>query len=135
MKQIGLSTGTVFKKINELSAEAINFCKNISAEALEICCVAGTTIKGLRLDDLPANLFIDFSFVSLHAPCSKFIYNDDAATHAVLISLQKACERLPIRHVVFHPDTIKDWNIFSTINPKRLNNLLMMLLIHQNLKM
>ncbi len=115
MSFVGFSTGSFYKLISTLSKEAIMLSKNISTEALEICCVGGILDKDCHLNDVKKNWLRDVDFVSLHSPCSKntlHSYADNKETHEVLQRLQEACDRLPIDHVVFHPDTIKDWKIF-----------------------
>lgn len=115
MNPIGLSTGCFYEHASPLSEEILLLSKNISSEALEICCVGGFTIDGHHLDDIKPSLLHGVNFISLHSPCgitSHNRYADDKETHEVLQRLQEVSERLPIKHVVFHTDTIKDWKIF-----------------------
>ncbi|MEI6378978.1 MAG: hypothetical protein WCO55_04935 [Candidatus Falkowbacteria bacterium] len=114
MKRIGLSTGMYYKFFSSLEPGVIKRCHDISTSALEICCVGGICDKGFWLDDLPAELLSDIDFLSIHAPSSHISYGDNRFSYDILDALQRAWDKLTLDHIVFHPDTIKDWNIFRS---------------------
>ena len=119
MKRIGLSTGMYYKFFSSLAPGVIKRCRGISTGALEICCVGGVSDRGVHLDALDVASVSGFEFLSLHAPSSQISYDDNQASYDILDTLQRAWDRLPLNHIVFHPDTIKDWKIFDrySFNP------------------
>lgn len=53
----------------------------------------------------------NFSYCSIHAPI--YPYQDDAESHKILKYLEKLSSELPIKNIVFHPNTVLNWVFFD----------------------
>ena len=119
MDKIGFSTGALYKIFPSTSLESIRFCLSQNPDVIEVCC---KTIA--ELDQLKENIKAikteveDCSNIFIHAPthgtnpAERFYYQDDADTVKVLVKLWLAFNQLNPRHIVFHPDSIKDFKVF-----------------------
>lgn len=124
-KIIGLTTGFAYKTINPISIDALNICKRVSSDTVELNCIGGTDkgelhlLKNIKPEDLA-----DFEHISLHAPSSRIIYRNDSKTKIILDLIEETYHRLDIKYVVFHPDTISDYSIFDNyVFPAAIENL------------
>ena len=104
----GFSTGCLYKNHDPLSPEAIDLVAQSGARLIELSAVMLERLPDLARIE-PRQL-AGFEYVGLHAPAN-LRYRNDAAAHEALRVLSEACERLPVRHVVFHPDTIEAWEV------------------------
>lgn len=110
---VGFSTGFMYKEINPVSMRALNVCKGVSQEAIELNCVKGLSDNGEVITNISSDDLKGFKYVSLHAPTVKIRYKNDTSTHKLLSKLSEICRVLPIKLVVFHPDVVDCWEIFS----------------------
>lgn len=125
MKKIGLTTGFAYKTINPISTEALNICKRVSPDVVELNCIGGIDKGELHfLKNISPSDLKDFEHVSLHAPSSRIIYRNDKETKKILNLLEDAYRRLDVEYVVFHPDTIGDYSAFDDyVFPVAIENL------------
>lgn len=109
---IGFSTGFLHKEISPTSIRALEICRTVSTEAIEINCIGGLHENGHSASLIGACDVSGFRQVSLHSP-SKVRYGNDASTRDLLAEIQKMCLAIPVKVVVFHPDLVDCWEIFS----------------------
>lgn len=110
--RIGFSTGFMHKEVSPVSIKALEICRSVSTEAIEINCIGGLDERGSRLLAIRPEELDGFSYISLHSP-SKVRYDNDDPTRSLLAEIEYACQIMPIQIVVFHPDLIDCWEIFS----------------------
>ncbi|MFH0892139.1 MAG: hypothetical protein V1867_05155 [Candidatus Falkowbacteria bacterium] len=123
MPIIGLTSGFAYETVPPVSPRALRLCRRVGCRAVEINCVGGKA-EAERLDDIGLSDVRAFDHVSIHAPCRNTRFADDQATRDLLCRIEKACARLQVDLVVFHPDLIDDWNVFSEFDiPAAIENL------------
>lgn len=110
--RIGFSTGFMYKTINPISKKALDICRSVSTEAIEINCIGGLSENGEMVTNINSQDLSDFDYVSLHAP-SKIRYVDDRSTRRLLAEIKSVCRTMPVDVVVFHPDLVDCWEVFS----------------------
>lgn len=110
---IGFSCG-VFHQLQNNSNERFSEgmmqkFHNAHANAVELMC---HTVEHFTYLSSGSHAHIDqFEHISMHAPA--IAYDDDAISHEILQKMEKLCEKFSIKYIVFHPDAVKNWNIFS----------------------
>ncbi len=107
---VGFSTGCIFKVITT-EAERINIIKMSGARAIELNFVKSIdkAAESLKESDLQG-----FDYVSLHAPVIKYKYDVESERVINAIRAINSIRRLDL--VVFHPDTVEDFNFFNSID-------------------
>ncbi|OGF26817.1 hypothetical protein A2331_05680 [Candidatus Falkowbacteria bacterium RIFOXYB2_FULL_34_18] len=132
MITIGLTTGFLYnhllpcnKQEKPVSHEMIKRCSNLGCNAIEFNCIGGfydtslADLKRIQRKDL-----LNFKHVSVHAPCREARFDNSKKVREILYLLETESRRLGIDLVVFHPDTVDDWNIFQDFNiPMAIENL------------
>jgi len=129
---IGLTTGFLYdssipceKQEKSISQEMIKKCKKLGCNAIELNCIGGFYDTSLRdLARIDKKDLLGFEHVSIHAPCKGAIFTNNKKTKQVLRLLEAESKRLGINLVVFHPDSIDDWEVFEIFDmPIAIENL------------
>ncbi len=111
---IGFSNG-VFYRTEDSHSERISFDSMTrfyaegEANAIELHCIDEKAI-----DSLICSRDVDlhfFDFISLHAP--SFVYAKNQDSKRILDKIKTLVEKYKINNLVFHTDTIIDWDVFS----------------------
>lgn len=63
---------------------------------------------------LNSDFYSDFNYRSIHAP--SIYYDDNEESHRVMDKIITLSERFRIDHVVFHPDTVRSWDVITKSN-------------------
>jgi len=115
--KVGFSTGAVRKAVSglvSLSPKAMDFFLGISS-TIEVNCIGAVRDNILPLlDEIKLSNMKGVKDASIHSPCSDVIYDDNDASRFILNKMQEASDRLKARCVVFHPDLVKNWDIFKS---------------------
>ncbi len=112
---IGFNTGSFYKFIQPISKEAIDICKEVGCNAIELG--GGTPKRIFLLKKINTQDLKSFDYVSLHAP-GEIKYKNDVQTKKILDAIQEADDRFNFKCVVLHPDLVEDWSIFNNYNFK-----------------
>ncbi len=110
---IGFSCGVFHQLQNNsnerFSEELMQRFRNANTNAVELMC--HTVEHFSYLADGSHAYISQFDHVSMHAPA--IAYDDDVISHEILQKMEKLCEKFSIKYIVFHPDTIKNWNVIA----------------------
>ena len=111
---IGFSCGVFHKLQNNsnerFSEKSMQQFYDAGANAIELMC---HTIEHLTYLSMGNYKYIDrFDHVSIHAPAVS--YDDNLVSHELLQQIESLCKIFAIKSVVFHPDTVKNWNVINT---------------------
>lgn len=118
--QIGFSTGSLYQLINPSSKKAIKIIKELGCNCIEINAQFLKRVSILRKSNI--NLH-ELKFISLHAP-NDFIYDNNRKTDILLKKIEKLHKIINFNFIVFHPDRIKNFDIFKKFRfPKAIENL------------
>ena len=110
--QIGFSTGALFKFCT--IKEALILYKKHNIRIIEINALKLDLTSKKSLADITKEDLDYFDYVSFHAP--KFDYQDNQATRSILTQIEKINQLHKLDLVVFHPDIVRDYNIFNNIS-------------------
>ena len=114
--KFGFSTG-VFDTLSPLSLlDRLEILSKTRTPNIEIGFARLERFENFDLDESPQELkqYLDtYERVSLHAP--KFFYQSDVATDKVFEKISKVHKLHPLDLVVFHPDMIKDFSVFTDL--------------------
>jgi len=109
--RVGFTTGTLHKHCN--AVEAMKIFRESGVSVLELGDFWGLD-KTRALDETTfANSLRDFEYVSLHAP--KIEYGANEKTEEVIKKITEINSLRKLDNVVFHPDCVKDFNIFADV--------------------
>ena len=120
MDIIGFSTGSLYQLMSPSSKMAIELVKKASRDCIEI----NTQFKKriFLLHKRKLNLR-KFKFITMHAP-NDFIYDNNKKTDTLLKKIEKLHKIIGFHFIVFHPDRIKNFDIFKKYTfPKAIENL------------
>ena len=95
-------------------SEKLSIFRELGCNALELGLInADESERWEAIGSLAPEDLKDFTYLSLHTPALKFVYNHDQSTKAVLTRIQALYERLHFQYAVIHPDRVKDWSVFK----------------------
>jgi len=116
-KQIGFSTGVLYKKYDSISERAIRACSEIGCNTIELNChewplhifkMQNRTVREAVLED-------DFESVSLHMPCNMSYSKHSPITMNSVIYYMRMFQRLfDLHHIVVHPNQIDTPSLFRS---------------------
>ncbi|MBW3003509.1 sugar phosphate isomerase/epimerase [Candidatus Woesearchaeota archaeon] len=110
---IGFNTGCLYR--TELSVEdRIKLFHAVGARALEISFNRARDLRGFTLSQDTVDEVDKYDFVTLHAPCLEEKYKEDEWSIDVLERLKIMVAHLGVKHVVFHPDDIEDYDFIRS---------------------
>jgi len=95
---------------NILWRDKINLSKKCGCQAVELS--YNSLDRTDWLDKLTLEDFIDFDFISLHAP-TRFLYKNNKETNKLLVKLQNLHKKFNFNIIVLHSDIILDWDVFK----------------------
>lgn len=107
---LGFSTGCFYRWCEPISKEAVLIVRSLGVNAIELMAGYPKRVDSLHL--ITKEDVADFAYVSLHAP-SRMKYTSNEETKRVLSIIENWCKQVKPQTVVFHPDTIDDWDILS----------------------
>ena len=110
---IGFNTGVLHKIIQPVSREMIKICKEVGSNAIEIGC--GNVDRIVLLKDIKKKDLTSFEYISLHAPAGHR-YKDDKQTKEILKKIEEEYNRLNVRNLIIHPNSIDNWKVFDNYN-------------------
>jgi len=109
-RQIGFSTGAFYKFLS--TKESLFFLRQMNSKIVELCFVKPETIQKGWLDEITASDLESFEYIAVHAPV--FPYGSKG-TDAIFEKITKLNELRKVNVVVFHPDTIENFEIFHNL--------------------
>ena len=109
MRPIGFSTGCVREYFTP--DQAVTELSKFACTAIELGFVKIERIKAGYLEKISISDLKKYQYVSLHAPV--FPYAKDSESRAILDAFQKFHNKFPLNAITFHPDQVKDFEIFS----------------------
>jgi hypothetical protein len=104
MKKIGFATGDLKESLNPPLNEMIKIIKDLGCNAIEIS-LHEEDFKEFR--NLDKSLLNSFDYKSLHAP------EPSPALFKIIVEFY---EKIRLDNIVFHPDSVKDRNIFDNFS-------------------
>lgn len=107
--ELGFSTGVLYK--THSTKEALKLMRDSGYETVELGFVKLSGFEDGWFDELTADDLAGFKYVSFHAP--KFDYGKNEGTYELFEKIKKIDEMRKLDLVVFHPDTIEDFSVFS----------------------
>ncbi|MDO8669597.1 MAG: hypothetical protein Q7K65_04865 [Candidatus Buchananbacteria bacterium] len=107
---IGFSTGCLHKSGLKL-VDKLKAYLRAGATALELGFVTPEQLFNFELTEADMSKLRKFSKITIHAPCRDIKYFDvSGLTNAVIRKLTALSQMLPVSGVVFHPDTVANFN-------------------------
>ncbi len=107
---IGFSDG-VFNKlfIDDTDRYKYSYLNKYFFNAIELHAV-NEEIMNFIINNLDANLYLKFKYISLHAPS---FYNNYKKDFILLEKIREICKKFEIKNVVIHPDQINNWDLLE----------------------
>lgn len=110
---LGFSTGT-FEATGLTLNERIAFLHDLGCTALQLGYVKNERVAQEPIADIDIALLENFSWVSFHAPGSRWKYKrDDPGTQKLLQDIEVLHLKHPIDLVIFHPDSLDDLSVLD----------------------
>lgn len=107
--KLGFSTGVLHK--THRTKGALKKMRDLGYDTVELGFVKLIGFEEGWLDELTAEDLSGFKYMSFHAP--KFDYGKNEGTYELFEKIKKIDNMRKLNTVVFHPDTIEDFSVFS----------------------
>jgi endonuclease IV len=112
---VAISTGCCFDlKLKEL--ECIHFLENYQLDGVELMFALQNELLDFVLDRKALSFLSKLEFVSIHMPFKNIIYDNNKETHDVLQKAINLAKQVNAQYLVFHPNTIKDFDLIKNIS-------------------
>ncbi|MFH1307653.1 MAG: hypothetical protein ABIH72_02270 [archaeon] len=112
MAEVGFSTGSLYNTIIPFELRP-SYYRKLGANALELSFPDEDSILGFKLYNEFVKDVLEFDFISVHAPWMSIVYDSDGESERVLSRLEDICSVFLVNGVVFHPDTVDDFELLE----------------------
>ena len=110
---LGFANGDFWKlqdsSANRFNEDFLKFLFKSKTNAIELHCINQESIEYLAENEIP--ILKKFRYISMHSLV--FDYDDSKYTHYILQETQNICKKHNVSNVVFHADSIKNWNVLE----------------------
>jgi len=116
MNQLGFSTGCLYKTSINIE-ERINLYSSVGANAIELGFGSPSELFLFNLSQRTIKNLDKYNFISIHAPwVGEIKYRDNKLSENVFQKLEKLCQEIDVKGIVFHPNTITNFYLLEKTN-------------------
>jgi len=109
---ICISTGCVHRLFEDRN-KSINLLRQFFPEGIEISFAYVHYLLNFEIEKSNLKYLKTLKFNSIHAPSKDYIYDNNKKSREVLARISDLYKRINARNVVFHKDTIKDYDLIA----------------------
>lgn len=109
---ICISTGCVYRLFKDRN-ESIKLLRQFSPAGIEVSFAYPRYLFDFEIEEDNLKYLKSLKFNSIHAPWKDFIYEDNEDSRKILKIISRLYKDINARNVVFHKDSIKDYNFIA----------------------
>jgi len=106
------STGCVRRLLKDTN-KSINLLSQFSPEGIEVSFAYPQYLLNFGLEEDNLKYLESLKFNSIHAPFKDYVYENNEKSREILRRISDLYKRIKARNVVFHKDTIKDYDFIA----------------------
>jgi len=112
---IGISTGLVYKLTNDRNS-MISKLREFSPDGIELSFAKPDYLFRFKITAENQSYLKSLKFVTIHAPWKDISYGKNEKCYKTLKAIEELYCKINAENVVFHPEQIKDYNVFKRYN-------------------